>query len=145
MTLDDARRLVVATTEAWVRDEDSDVVWAGSYEGRWGIRMAQRCRDFTTIWFTVGQRTVGYEAFLLTDPPHNRADAYRLCLARNRTSWPVAIALDRQGDLSVSGRIPLESLTPAALDQAVGSVYEIIELTFRALLEIGFAGREKTR
>lgn len=145
MTVDEARRLVVATTQAWVRDDESDVVWAGSYEGRWGIRMAQRCRDFTTIWFTIGQRTVGYEAFLLPEPPRNRADAFRLCLARNQTSWPVAIALDRQGDLSVSGRIPLESLTAAALDQAVGSVYEIVELTFRPLLEIGFAGREKSR
>ena len=112
--LDEAHQLVVATTQAWVEDTDSDAVWAGEYEGRWGLRMAQQCRDFTTIWFAVGERTVGYEAFLLPDPPHNRADAYRFCLSRNRTSWPAAISLDRQGDLIVSGRIPLDRLSTSA-------------------------------
>jgi hypothetical protein len=145
VTVDEARRLVVAITEAWVRDDESDVVWAGSHEGRWGIRLTQQCRDFTTIWFTVGERTVGYEAFLLPDPPHNKAEAYRLCLSRNLRSWPVSITLDRQGDLAVSGRIPLDGLTPAAVDQAVGAVYETIELSFRPLLAIGFSGREKSR
>jgi hypothetical protein len=143
--LDEAHQLVVATTQAWVEDTDSDVVWAGDYEGRWGLRMSQQCRDFTTIWFAVGERTVGYEAFLLPDPPHNRADAYRFCLSRNRTSWPAAISLDRKGDLIVSGRIPLDRLSTEALDQAVGSVYETIELSFRPLLSIGFIGREKSR
>lgn len=141
MTVDEAYRLVVTTTQGWLEDPESDVVWAGEHEGRWGIRMAQRCRDFTTIWFTIGERTVGYEAFLVPDPPDGRSDAYRYCLARNRTSWPARIALDSEGDLSVAGRIPLEQLSPVALDEAVGAVYETIELAFRPLLAIG---REKT-
>lgn len=145
MTVDEARDLVVATTQAWVDDVQSDVVWAGSYEGRWGIRMAQQCRDFTTIWFTIGERTVGYEALLLPDPRFNRADAYRFCLARNRTSWPVSIALDRRGDLTIAGRIPLDGLTAAKLDRAVGAVYQTVELSFRPLLAIGVDGREKSR
>ena len=143
MTPADALALLTATTGAWLADEGSDVVWVGEFEGRWGIRMAQQCRDFTTVWFDVGERTIGYEAYLLPEPPHRRDDAYRLCLARNYRSWPAAISIDRQGDLYITGRIPLHSLTETALDEAVGAVYETVELSFRPLLSIGFVRREK--
>ncbi len=130
--------LVRTITQAWVDDPDSDVVWSGEHEGRWGIRMAQRCRDFTTVWFTVGARTVGFEAYVLPSPPHRAAEVYRLCLMRNWRTWPAALALDQRGDIFVIGRIPLADLTPATLDRAVGAVYETIELSFRPILELGF-------
>ena len=48
MTPEEAAALLEQVTEAWVADPESDVVWAGAYEGRWGIRMRQQCRDATT-------------------------------------------------------------------------------------------------
>lgn len=143
MTPTEAGALIRSTTEAWLVDEESDVVWAGEFEGRWGIRLVQRCRDFTTMWFTVGERTVGYEAYLLPEPPHRRDEVFRLCLVRNHRSWPAAISMDRQGDLYVGGRIALAAMSPAALDEAVGAVYETIELSFSQLVSIGFMRREK--
>lgn len=143
MTPAEAEAMVRAVTGGWLTDESSDVVWVGEYDGRWGIRMAQRCRDFTTVWFAVGERTVGYEAYLLPEPPHRCDEVYRLCLSRNYRSWPAAIAMDRQRDLYVTGRIALESLTPDALDEAVGAVYETVELSFRSLLSLGYLTREK--
>ena len=144
MTRDEAHQLVVAATQAWVTDPESDVVWAGEYEGRWGIRMAQACRDFTTVWFDIGERTVGYEAYLMPQPPAAGTDFYRYCLNRNWRSWPTHLATDDRGDLFVIGRIPLEILTESSLDGAVGSVYEVVELSFRALLSLGFQQREKS-
>lgn len=145
MTRDEAMRLIRDITEEWVLDQESDVVWAGEHEGRWGIRLAQRTRDFSTIWFDVGERTVGYETYLLPGPTRNHAGVYRYCLARNHTAWPVAISMDRSGDLFVRGRIPLEETSKRALDGAVGAVYELVEISFRPLIRLGFAEREKTR
>lgn len=144
MTRDEARALVVETTERWQADPDSDVVWAGEYEGRQGIRMAQSCRDFTTVWFDIGERTVGFEAYVLPGPPHGGVEFYRFCLQRNWRSWPAHLALDQRGDLFVVGRIPLSNLSETSLDGAVGAVYEVIELSFRTLLRLGFRPREKS-
>lgn len=136
MTRAEAQALVEETTAAWVADPESDVVWCGEYDGRWGIRMAQQCRDFTTVWFTIGERTVRFEAYLLPSPPPPAADTYRFCLARNWRSWPASIAIDSQGDLFVIGRIGLDRLSHQTLDEAVGAVYETIELSFRPLLSL---------
>lgn len=136
--------LLAAVTSAWVEDEASDVVWAGSHEGRWGIRMAQQVRDFTTVWFDVGDLTLAAEAYLLPPPRLDAAEVYRLCLARNWTSWPVAIAIDRRGEMYIRGRMPLDVVTEASIDQLVGAIYEVVELSFRALVEAGFRQREKS-
>lgn len=144
MTQDDARRLIIEMTAEWVDDEESAVVWSGEYEGRLGLRMSQETRDFTTLWFEIGQRTVGLEAYLLPAPQVHREEVYRQCLFRNRRSWPVSIAVDRDGDLYIGGRISLDLLDRARLDQAVAAVYELVDLSFRSLVRIGFSGREKT-
>lgn len=138
MTAADARRLLVDTTTAWVDDTATDIVWAGEFEGRWGIRMAQQCRDFTTVWFTVGDLTVRFDAYLLPMPPHRREDVLRFCLIRNWASWPAALAIDREGDLMVTGRVPSPGLDVDDLDRCVGAVYETVELSFRPLVEMGF-------
>lgn len=136
--------LLVAVTSDWVEDEESDVVWAGSHEGRWGIRMAQQVRDFTTVWFEVGDLTLAAEAYLLPAPRFNADEVYRLCLARNWSSWPVAIAIDRQGEIYIRGRMPLDVVSEASIDQLVGAIYEQVELSFRPLVDAGFRAREKS-
>jgi hypothetical protein len=135
---EEARTTLEAVTTAWVEDPESDVVWAGEHERRWGIRMAQHARDFTTIWFDVGERTLSVAAYLLPDPPRGHAEIYRLCLLRNASSWPVAISLDPRGDLYVRGRLRLSEVAPDTIDGLVGAVYEIVELTFKPLVRIGF-------
>lgn len=136
--------LLVTVLESWVADTDSDAEWTGVHEGKVGLRIAQRARDYTTIWFDVGQRTVGIEAFLLPAPPHNRVAVYEYCLNRNRSSWPTYIARDRQGDLYVMARHPVAVLDAKAIEDLVGAVYETVELAFPTLLQIGFSGREKS-
>ncbi len=140
----EAGELIRRTTASWRDDPDSSVVWTGSHEGRWGLRMSQEVREATTVWFDVGKRTVGIEAYLLPAPPVHDADVYRICLSRNRRSWPVAVNVDRRGDLFIGGRITLSDLTAARLDEAVGAIYELVEISFRPLLRSGFSSREKT-
>lgn len=135
MTPDELLRSV---TLEWVGDAESDVVWADEYEGRWGIRMAQQTRDFTTIWFDVGEITIGYSAYLLPPPRHNRAAVFGQCLKRNHRSWPAYIAADDKGELYIRGRIPVAHVTADDIETAVGAVYELVEIAFRPLLHLGY-------
>ncbi len=145
MTRDQAAELVRDTTRKWLADPGSAVVWAGPHEGKWGIRLRQDAREATTIWFSIGDRTVGYEAYLLPKPLHRREEVYRQCLARNHRSWPAAISVDERGDLIIRGRIPQSDLSHHRIDEAVGAVFELVELSFRSLVRAGFAPREKSR
>lgn len=134
----DAFELVATTLAGWVTDPDTDAVWSGEFEGRLGLRIAQTVRDYTTIWFEVGERTVGAEAYVLPPPPQDPEAVYRYCLARNRTAWPAYLCLDRQGDLYVMGRTNTESLRVEDLETMVGAIYEVVELAFNALVKMGF-------
>lgn len=133
-----ASDLLRRITGEWVADEDSDVVWCGEHDGRWGIRMAQQTRDFTTVWFEVGEITIGFEAYLLPPPPHNAEEALAYCLKRNWKSWPAYIAADDRGELYVKGRIPVANITEDDIETAVGAVYELIEVAFKPLLSVGY-------
>jgi len=142
VTKSEARLLVEATCEKWAADPDSDVVWAGEHEGRLGVRMAQTVRDFTTVWFDVGDLTVGFEAYVAPPPPHGAEEVYRQCLVRNSAWWRVHFALDSEGGLVLVGRVSLDALDESELDAVLGSIYEAVELSFGAIVRAGF-GREK--
>jgi hypothetical protein len=135
--------LLRRVTEDWLGDPESDVVWAGDHEGLWGIRMAQTARDFTTIWFDVGEITIGLAAYLLPPPPHNRDAVFEQCLRRNHRSWPAYIAADDRDELYIRGRIPVANITAEDIERAVGAIYELVEVAFRPLLELGYATPER--
>jgi hypothetical protein len=83
MTAAEARELLEQVTLEWATDPASDAVWAGEHEGRWGVRIHQQVREATTIWFDVGELTIGFEAYLLPAPPHQQAEVHRQALRRN--------------------------------------------------------------
>ena len=139
MTREQAWALLRLVSQAWVDDEDSDVVFAGEHEGRLAVRMAQQARDFTTVWFDAGDLTVGYEAYLLPNPPHGHLEVHRQLLRRNERLWRVHFATDKDGDIFLIGRVALRELSPEILDEVLGTIYEAVELSFRALVEAGFA------
>lgn len=133
--------LVASVTGDWVEDPSSDVVFAGEHEGRWAVRMAQQVRDFTTVWFEVGDRTVGYESFVLPRPPLRQAEIHRQLLARNLRLWRAHFSIDKNGDIVLTGRLSLTELRAEVLDEVLGAVYEAVEVSFRSLLRLGFTGR----
>ena len=69
MSSAEVRRRIDRVTARWVADAGGGVVWAGDHEGRRGVRLEQRGRDFTTLWFVVGERTVAIEAYVFSAPP----------------------------------------------------------------------------
>jgi hypothetical protein len=52
--------------------------------------------------------------------------------------YAVAWAIDATGDVYLSGRVPLASVSPEELDRILGCVLEYADGTFNTLLEMGF-------
>ncbi len=145
MTPEAARTLIAATTATWVEDPDSSAVWSGTHEGRLGLRMAQTTRDFTTMWFDVGELTVATEAYLMPPPRHHHDEVYRQALRRNHDAWPAFIAMDVTGGLYVRTRTRLDGYSAQELEETVGATYALVDLAFPGLVAAGFGGREKTQ
>lgn len=125
--------LLAATIASWVADPDSDVVYAEPVEDRWAVRMTQTVREATTVWWWVGERSTIAEAYAFPTPAS--ADSYRLCLKRNLDTWWSKFAMDRDGDIVIRARLLNETVTAKLLDAVLGEIYELVEITFPALVE----------
>jgi len=139
VTASPAWDLLTRASARLVADEASDVVNAEEYEGRWAVRMAQQVRDFTTVWFEVGERTVGFEAYVLPNPPRGHQEIYRQLLTRNQRLWRAHFSIDRDRDLFLVGRVALAEWSEGVFDEVLGTIYEAVELSFRAMVRVGFA------
>ena len=125
----------------WIEDEGSSVGYAEEVEGRWAVRVGQETRDATTVWFTVGERSLEYEAYVLP-AGEGTVDLFRQALQRNMRGWRSFFALDGEGALLLRGRLPEAQVTELELDLALGEIYEAIEVGFRPLLRSLRADRE---
>ncbi len=144
MTREDALALLAAVTARWVADPESDVVHAEVVEDRWAVRIRQRVRDYTTVWFDVGTRSVRWEAYVLPAPARQREEVYRQCLVRNAATWRVHFAVDAHGEIVLRGRLALAALSERELEHVLAEIYDLVEVSFPALLRTAFPTREKT-
>lgn len=127
----------------WLDDEDGSVEYAEEVEGRWAVRMRQETRDATTVWFTVGERSLEFEAYVLPEP-RAPAEVHRLALKRNARAWRCFFALDAESAVVLRGRLAADRVTLQELDRVLGEVYETIEMAFRPMVRAGFPAREKS-
>ncbi|MFE2346935.1 type III secretion system chaperone family protein [Kitasatospora cineracea] len=93
----------------------------------------------TACALRVGDHTLSVNAFVIRRPDENHAEFHRWLLERNTRMFGVAYAVDLLGDVYLAGRLPLEAVTPDAVDRLLGSVLENADEPFNTLLELGFA------
>ena len=105
--------------------------------------MQQECREATTVWFEVGERSLWFEAYVIPRPP-DPAAVHRQALMRNRNSWRAFFALDEEEALIIRGRVAADRVSLHELDLVLGEVYEMVEISFRSMVATGFGEREKT-
>ncbi len=137
------REVLEQRIEGWLADADSSVEYAEEVEGRWAVRMHQEVRDATTTWFTIGQRSLEYEAYVLP-AAEGGSELFRQALHRNMKGWRAHFALDLEGGLVLRGRLAEPHVTDLELDLALGEIYDAIEVAFRPLLRSLIAGRENS-
>ncbi len=118
-------------------------------ERRWYVRLRGEEKDFTTIWLTLGQRTLQYETYVMPAPEENHAEFYEHLLRRNAKLVGAQFCIGAENAVYLVGAFPTGSLrdievADAELDRIVGSVYACVEQCFRPALRIGFASRFET-
>jgi hypothetical protein len=108
---------------------------------RWLVRMQGEEKDFTTVWLTLGQRTLKYETYAMAAPEENHADLYEHVLRRNDRLVGAHFSIGVEDGIFLRGELPARQVDLEAIDQALGLLYATVEQCFKGLLRIGFASR----
>jgi hypothetical protein len=108
---------------------------------RWYVRLRGEEKDVTTIWLTLGQRTLRYETYVMPAPEENHTEFYEHLLRRNDNLVGVHFSIGAEDAVFLRGELPVAALDAAELDRILGTLYATVEQCFRPALAIGFASR----
>src|SRR6202046_3531568 len=102
------------------------------------VRLEGEHKLATMTWLIAGDHSLQVEAFFCRQPDENHAAFYRFLLERNSRMYGVHFALDRTGDVYLTGRLPLSATSEAEIDTLLGCVLAYSDETFNEALRIGF-------
>jgi hypothetical protein len=108
---------------------------------RWFVRMRGEAKEVTTVWLSVGQRTLRYETYVMPAPEENQAQLYEQLLRRNERLVGAHFAIGVEDAIFLRGELPLAVLDEGELDRVIGSLYAYVEQCFPSAIRIGFASR----
>jgi hypothetical protein len=115
------------------RSPDDDV--------RWFVRMRGDDKDFTTVWLTLGQRTLRYETYVMPAPEENHAQLYEHVLRRNDRLVGAHFSIGVEDAIFLRGEVPVDRVDRNELDRVLGTLYAQVEQCFKGMIRIGFASR----
>lgn len=110
----------------------------GDPEPRWFVRLRGEAKDFTTVWLTLGQRTLRYETYVLPSPPKRAAEIYEFALRRNNALIGVHFSIGVEDALFLRGELPVEAIDDDELDRLLGTIFATVERYFPTLLQMAF-------
>lgn len=110
-------------------------------ETRWYVRMRGEEKDFTTVWLTLGQRTLKYETYVMPAPEENHAALYEHVLRRNDTLVGARYSIGFEDAIFLRGELSVADVSIDDLDRVLGTLYAQVEQSFRGMLRIGYASR----
>ena len=110
---------------------DGDVV-------RWFVRMRGEDKDFTTVWLTLGQRTLRYETYVMPAPEEHAAALHDQLLRRNDTLVGAHFSIGAEDAIFLRGEVGAAGVTKQTVDDVLGLLYSQVETCFLALLRIGY-------
>jgi hypothetical protein len=108
-------------------------------ENTFAVALPGEKRLKTACVLTVGVHALEIEAFVMRKPDENHEQVYAFLLQRNARMYAVSWTIDGTGDVYLTGRVSLESITPDELDRILGCVLEYADGSYNTLLELGFA------
>jgi len=106
--------------------------------GSYLVRLEGQRKLATMTWLIVGVHSLHVEAFFCRQPDENHARFYRFLLERNGRMYGVHFAVDRQGDVYLTGRLALAAVSAEEIDRVLGCVLSYSDENFNAALAIGF-------
>ena len=105
-------------------------------EIRWYVRMSGQEKEFTTVWLTLGQRTLRFETYVMPAPEENAQVLYESLLRRNEKLVGAHFSIGQEDAVFLRGEIPLAALNEQELDRLIGTLYSTVEQSFGALIRI---------
>ena len=120
-----------------------EVVRDADIPRRWYVRLEGEARDVSTVWLTLGQRTLKYETYFLPSPENNREELFELLLRRNYELVGAQFGIGPEEAIFLTGELPFHAVDEHELDQILGSIWEFVERHWSAALRIGFSDRLK--
>ncbi|MFI2434526.1 YbjN domain-containing protein [Streptomyces sp. NPDC018693] len=134
---DAQQKATAQTVEDALRD--AEVEWESPQPGSYVARLPGTRKLSTTVSLLVGRHSLSLNAFVIRHPDENETGVHRWLLERNLKLYGVSYAVDRLGDVYVTARLPLASVTAEEIDRLLGQVLEATDGAFNTLLELGFA------
>ena len=110
-------------------------------ERRWYVRMRGEEKEFTTVWLTLGQRTLKYETYVMPAPEENAEQLYEHLLRRNESLVGAHFSIGIEDAMFLRGEMPLRLVDEEELDRVIGTLYATVERIFPVIIRIGFASR----
>ena len=108
---------------------------------RWYVRLLGEEKDVWTAWFTLGQRTLRYETYVMPAPEENEGEFYAHLLGRNRKLTGLNLEIGEEEAIFLAGSVSFAAVTDRELDRILGSMWAAVELVFKPAMRIGFASR----
>jgi hypothetical protein len=137
-----------AHISAWLASEldNNDMVTSLEFDvagpRTWYVRLLGESKDVITIEFALGQRTLGYETYLMPSPDENHAEFFRHLLMRNLKLYGASFVIGLEDGVYLQGQLDNRLIkTEGELDRVLGSVWTYVEFCFQPALRIGFASR----
>jgi putative sensory transduction regulator len=118
---------------------EAELAWESPRPGTYVTQLPGTRKLSTTCQLIVGRHTLSLNAFVVRRPDENHEAFYRWLLERNLGLYGVSYAVDRLGDVYLTGRLPLAAVTAEEVDRLLGAVVENADGSFNTLLELGFA------
>jgi Putative bacterial sensory transduction regulator len=110
----------------------------GPGERRWYVRLGGEQKEFTTVWLTLGQRTLRYETYVLPWPPQQAPVIFELVLRRNEQLVGCHYSIGIEDAVFLRGEIASTGVTEPELDRVIGTLFAEVERTFPALVALAF-------
>lgn len=130
---DEARQVLLAGLE----DAGLEVDEVG--EDRWMTMLSGEWKRTIPLLLHLDEHSLKVTSLFAGVPDEGHEEVYRLLLARNQRPQPVHFALDDEGDLIITGMVPLPALDAARVDELLGAVLTLADGTFNQVLRTGFA------
>ncbi|WP_046732035.1 YbjN domain-containing protein [Streptomyces humi] len=119
--------------------KDAELEWESPESGNYVVQLPGTRKLKTTVSLLVGRHSLSLNAFVVRHPDENEPAVHRWLLERNLRLYGVSYAVDRLGDVYLTARLPLASVTEDEIDRLLGQVLEAADGAFNTLLELGFA------
>jgi hypothetical protein len=119
--------------------DEAGIEWElGGRTGEFVVTLPGEKKLATVCSVVVGELSLSVSAFVVRNPDENHAAVYAYLLRRNLRLPGLAYGIDKSGDVFVTGRVPLQAVDEAYLDQIFGVVLEAADGAFNELLAMGF-------